>query len=193
MSELKINGKLYHNPLFVFAMKAEAGREFDAENCIFTGIGKLNASYYIMKGISEKRPDIVVNLGTAGSTAFSKGEIVCCSGFYQRDMEVTVLGFQKFETPFSDEPPLLRYGIDFENVPSGICGSGDSFEMEHQNPEYNVIDMEAFAFAKICQRENIPFLCLKYISDGANDDAVSDWTYEVKKASKKLYETIYRQ
>ena len=55
---------------------------------------------------------------------------------------------------------------------------------------YNVLDMEAYALALIAKREQIPFLCLKYISDGANDDAVEDWTQEVDKASKILREVI---
>lgn len=188
---VKINGIIYDNPLFVFAMKAEAGSDFNDVQCVFTGIGKINAAYHLMKGIVLYKPDIVINLGTAGSSVFNKGEVVSCNQFIQRDMLVEALGFEKFETPFSNEAPLLEYGIQLENYPTGICGSGDSFEMEHKNPEYNVIDMEAYALAKVCEREKLPFLCLKYISDGANDDAVSDWNAEVKKASGKLYHAAF--
>ncbi len=187
---LIVENQTFTNPLLVFAMEVEAGNHFEEQRKIFTGIGKVNAVYELMKAISEQKPNIVINLGTAGSTQFNKGEIVCCTEFIQRDMEVTALGFQKFETPFSNESVVLNYGLNLENLPKGICGSGDNFEMEHQNPEYNVIDMEAFALAKICQRENIPFLCLKYISDGANDNAVSDWNEEVKKVSKRLRDII---
>lgn len=190
MKNLIIEGKQYHKPLFVFALKAEAGHEFDGADTVFTGIGKVNAVYHLLKGISLYQPDIVINLGTAGSSRFERGQVVCCTDFYQRDMEVTALGFGKFETPFSHEPALLRYGIEIPNVPKGICGSGDSFEMEHSNPEYNVIDMEAFALAKVCEREKIPFLCLKYISDGADGNAVSDWNEEIRKASAKLFEAL---
>lgn len=189
---LIVENQTFTNPLLVFAMEVEAGNHFEGHRKIFTGIGKVNAVYELMKAISEQKPDIIINLGTAGSTKFKKGEIVCCTEFIQRDMEVTALGFQKFETPFSNEPVVLSYGLNLENLAKGICGSGDNFEMEHQNPEYNVIDMEAFALAKVCKRENIPFLCLKYISDGANDHAVSDWNEEVKKASEKLYQTIFQ-
>ena len=82
-------------------------------------------------------------------------------------MDVMALGFQKFETPFANGEIILEHGIALEDVPSGICGSGDQFEMEHNNTEYNVIEMEAFALAKVCKEEKLPFLCLKYISDGA--------------------------
>ncbi len=191
MSELILNNQKFSNPLFVFALEMEAGKEFENENKIFTGIGKINAVYHLMKAISRYQPDIVINLGTAGSTEFNKGTVVCCNQFIQRDMEVTALGFQKFETPFSNEAIVLNNGLEIAHLPKGICGSGDNFEMEHNNPEYNVIEMEAFALAKICEREKIPFLCLKYISDGADGNAVADWNEEVKKASQKLDEALH--
>lgn len=43
--------------------------------------------------------------------------------------------------------------------------------------------MEAYALALIAKKENIPFLCLKYISDGANGDAADDWTIHVHNAA----------
>ncbi len=49
-----------------------------------------------------------------------------------------------------------------------------------------MIEMEAFALAKVCKEEKLPFLCLKYISDGADGNAVDDWSTEVKKAAQKL-------
>ena len=101
-------------------------------------------------------------------------------------MDVRALGFQKFETPFSDDPVVLDYGVSIEHLPKGVCGSGDQFEVEHRNPEYNVIDMEAFALAKVSEQEKIDFLCLKYISDGADGNAADDWIQEVKKASVAL-------
>ncbi|MFC4164886.1 nucleosidase [Epilithonimonas zeae] len=180
------NGKNYNNILLVFALESEAGKEFEKFNKVFVGIGKVKATYNLTKAIQEVNPDLIINLGTAGSTIFDRGSVVNCSRFIQRDMDVRALGFQKFETPFSNETILLEYGLIIEHLPNGICGSGDQFEMEHINPEYNVIDMEAFALAKIAEYENIDFLCLKYISDGADGNAADDWTQEVKKASIAL-------
>ena len=188
--KITISGKTYNNPVFVFAMEKEAGNEFKDLQLVFTGIGKVNAGYYLMKYLSVNKPDIIVNLGTAGSTAFRRGDVICCTQFVQRDMDVSPLGIERFKTPFSDDDVVLDYGIDIDNLQKGICGTGDSFETEHNTDLYNVLDMEAYALALIAKREQIPFLCLKYISDGANDDAVEDWTQEVNKASKILREVI---
>lgn len=183
---MKINGKIYNNILLVFALESEAGIEFENFEKVFVGIGKVKATYNLTKAIQKFNPDLIINLGTAGSTTFDRGSVVICSRFIQRDMDVRALGFQKFETPFSDKPILLEYGLEVQNLPNGICGSGDQFEIEHNNPEYNVIDMEAFALAKVAEQEGIDFLCLKYISDGADGNAADDWTVEVKKSSAAL-------
>lgn len=190
MRAIKINEIEYQNPLLVFALEMEAQEEFSDFNTLYTGVGKINATYNLTKAIHRHQPDVVINLGTAGSTAYNKGAVVCCNQFIQRDMEVTAMGFQKFETPFSTDEIILEYGIQVDHLPKGICGSGDQFEMEHLNPEYNVIEMEAFALAKVCKEEQTPFLCLKYISDGADGNAVEDWREEVKKAAKALRENI---
>jgi adenosylhomocysteine nucleosidase len=107
---MKINGKIYNNILLVFALESEAGKEFENFNKVFVGIGKVKATYNLTKEIQKSDPDLIINFGTAGSTTFDRGSIVNCNRFIQRDMDVRVLGFQKFETPFSDEPILLEYG-----------------------------------------------------------------------------------
>ena len=39
----------------------------------------------------------------------------------------------------------------------------------------DVVDMEAYAIAKVCKLENIQFKCFKYISDKADGNAENDW------------------
>lgn len=178
------------NVLFVFALEMEAAQAFDGQNKLLTGIGKVNATYELTKAIYKKRPDLIVNLGSAGSDFFSKGDVVCCTEFVQRDMDVRGLGYELYETPFSGISTALKYGIAMDGLSEGVCGTGDNFEMEHVTTKYNVVDMEAYALALIAKKENIPFLCLKYISDGADDNAAEDWTSLVHKASIAFREIL---
>jgi len=178
------------NVLFVFALEMEAGEIFQGQNVLFTGIGKVNAAYELTKAIHQKKPDLIVNLGSAGSSQFSKGDVVCCTQFVQRDMDVRGLGYELYETPFSNVPTIFQYGLSIENLPAGICGTGDNFEMGHSKTKYDVVDMEAYALATIAMKEEIPFLCLKYISDGADDNAADDWTVLVHKASLAFGEIL---
>jgi adenosylhomocysteine nucleosidase len=98
-------------------------------------------------------------------------------------MDVRGLGFRRYETPLSGLDPVLTYGLRLEGLDSGICGTGDSFEMAHDSTEYNVIDMEAYALAFVCYQEQIPFVCVKFISDGADGGAADDWTVQVHRTA----------
>jgi adenosylhomocysteine nucleosidase len=156
---MTINGKLYSNILLVFALESEAGKEFESFNKLFVGVGKIKATYHLVKAIQKSKPDLIINLGTAGSTVFDRGTIVNCNRFIQRDMDVRALGnlrrhflMNQFFWNMELKQAISRTGSGF----------GDQFEMEHINPEYNVIDMEAFALAKVAEQEKIDFLCLKY-------------------------------
>ena len=169
--------------LFSFALESEAADVFVGQNTLITGIGKVNAAYELTKVIQNKKPYLIVNLGSAGSNSFQKGDIICCTKFVQRDMDVRGLGFAQYETPLSNLPVVLDYGLAMDNQKMGICGTGDSFEMGHATKICDVVDMEAYALAMIAMKENIPFLCLKYISDGADDNAADDWVIQVHKAA----------
>jgi adenosylhomocysteine nucleosidase len=183
---IKINKKYSFSSekvLFSFALASEAAEVFKSYHTLITGIGKVNAAYELSKAIQYKRPPLIVNLGSAGSNEFQKGDVVCCTKFVQRDMDVRGLGYAQYETPFSDLPTVLEYGLTMNGLPEGVCGTGDSFEMAHAATLYNVIDMEAYALAVVAMKEKIPFLCLKYISDGADGNAAEDWTALVHKAA----------
>lgn len=172
-------------PRLVFAMKEEAQDVFSDFDVLHTGIGKVNAAFALTKSIVQSRPDVVVNMGTAGSGKFDRGSVVNCTSFIQRDMDVTALGIEKYKTPFSDDPVEIEYGLKLSNMPQGICGSGDNFDVSAAN-RFDVVEMEAYALALICQREQIPFLCLKYISDGADGNSSDDWNETLHKAAEAL-------
>jgi adenosylhomocysteine nucleosidase len=174
---------LSERTLFVFALPSEAAEEFEHVNKVIVGIGKVNAAYELTKAICKHKPQLIINLGSAGSNIFKRGDVVCCTRFIQRDMDVMGLGFRLYETPFSKIDPVLNYGIKITGLQEGICGTGDSFEMNHLSPDYDVIDMEAYPLAYIAMKEKIPFLCLKYISDGADGAAAEDWNIQVHNAA----------
>lgn len=183
---IKINDQLsfsLESTLLSFALESEAADVFTHCNTLITGIGKVNAAYELSKAIQKNRPSLIVNLGSAGSNFFKKGDVICCTSFIQRDMDVQALGYAQYETPLSGLPPVLEYGLKMDGLQEGICGTGDNFEMGHSSVLYNVVDMEAYVLAMIAMKEKIPFLCLKYISDGADDNAAEDWLVQVHKAA----------
>lgn len=177
--------------LFVFALEAEAGNVFAEVNTVFTGIGKVNAAIALTKAIAQRKPKLIVNLGSAGSQRYKKGEVVCCTRFVQRDMDVTPLGFARYETPLSGIPVLLEHGEEIPGLVLGTCGSGDSFEVSHGEAPYDIVDMEAYVLALIARDEGIPFVCLKYISDDAGSEAAGDWSVQVHLAAEAFKRVLF--
>ena len=182
--------------LIVFALESEAQGLFGDFNTVFTGVGKVNAAYRLMEALAqwkEKKgqyPSLVLNVGTAGSVLFRRGTIVNCTQFIQRDMDVTAFGHVLFSTPNEDSSPVFSAGLRCEPYPQGVCGSGDSFATDNISRGWNVVDMEAYALAKVCVGQGVPFCCLKYISDGSGDDAAQDWKEALVSTSKSLFEAV---
>jgi adenosylhomocysteine nucleosidase len=97
-------------------------------------------------------------------------------------MDARELNFALGETPFDE----IKEIILSENGYS--CGSGDSFVISKIEMSVDVVDMEAYAIAKICQKENIKFRCFKFISDYANEKAKLDWIENCKKGAELFIE-----
>ena len=169
------------NRLFVAALKEETpGLTFFNH----TGAGKVNAAYNVSKLIFQYKPLEVINFGTAGSLRKGLNGLIECTKFYQRDMDARGLNFALGETPFDD----IKEIILSENGYS--CGSGDTFVTSNIEMNVDVVDMEAYAIAKICKKENIKFRCFKFISDEANENAKSDWIENCKKGAVLFSERI---
>ena len=167
--------------LIVCALEIETQGQLDDWEVIYTGVGKVNATMKLVDRFTDynyAKPDLVINYGTAGSRKIKKKTLVDCTKFVQRDMDVTGLGFMRGETPFEDDPPLmLDFGITpLNNIKRrATCGSGDSFVEDRTQYYGEVVDMEAYALAKVCYLKDIAFVSFKYITDGADEQAHEDW------------------
>lgn len=180
--------------LVIMALKKEGGENLEklGARVVYCGLGKVNAAMVLAEEIMKNPPKLIVNLGTAGSSLFKKGELVACHQFIQRDMDVSPLGYKPFETPFDEVPILIEHPKTFHHLKHGICGTGDSFDTSHDGSKGELVDMEGYALAKVAKKHNIPFACAKYISDGADDRADEDW-YEGLKSSPERFEQLFVQ
>lgn len=146
----------------------------------YTGVGKINAAIKTLKIIKDYSPSLIINYGTAGTLNKELRGLVEATRFFQRDMDATPLGFKIGETPFDN--------IGEINFSSGgySCGTGDSFVTQAPELKTDLVDMEAYAIAKICYIEDIKFKCFKYISDNADSGANDAWVENVS-LGKKLF------
>ena len=144
------------------------------------------------------------------------GQMVDCTKFIQRDMYIKQFGLKPGETAFDNEtyqkhyktqtPPII---IDFKNKinnnPLGnnlLCATGDNFVTEFNSDlsdiekpydeDLSVIDMEAYALAKIAFSYNISFISFKYITDNLNSKGSSDWEKHVSKGAKKFKKLLQK-
>jgi adenosylhomocysteine nucleosidase len=177
----------------VMALRIESSGVFEAAGMpvLYCGVGKVNAAIALTKELSryaqqgEEMP-LVVNFGSAGSRSFASGTLVACQEFVQRDMDVSGLGFALGVTPYDEAPSSLIFDPVFTQLPAGICGSGDSFATADIEVDCAVIDMEAYALAKVCWHENARFACVKYVTDGADHTAAEDWQRNVHVATDEF-------
>jgi adenosylhomocysteine nucleosidase len=130
-------------------------------------------------------------LGTAGSAHFKTHEVVQVSAVVQRDMDLSPLGFAAGETPLDEIPGKLNLSADLSGIKKGVCGTGDSFEIGAPKVACELVDMEAYALAKVCKKLQVEFVSVKYITDGSDDNAHKDWVANLKPASEKLL-SIYQ-
>ena len=176
------------------ALPQESRGLFEKENIPvnYCGIGKINAAFKATQLILEQKPKHVLNLGTAGSHKFSAHSLIECRAFVQRDMDVSPLGFPLGQTPVDDIPGIIETPLILKNLASGVCGTADVFEIGPPKLECDLVDMEAYAIAKVCKKLSVPFTAIKYITDGSDDQAHKDWSANLPPASQKLLE-VYRQ
>jgi len=183
-------------PLIVMALPSEGGNHLEklGAEVLYCGVGKVNAAYTLTRRLQRERVSHVLNFGSAGSHRFTKGSLIAADQFVQRDMDVRGLGFAMGETPFDYTDHIIKFPRVFEHLPHGVCGSGDSFLQGICPMSSDIIDMEAYALAKVCTLESVTFACVKYITDDANAKASDDWQTNVTQAGQafeELFKSVF--
>src|SRR5687767_4651155 len=100
--------------LFIMAASPEYGPELKRRfEPLFTGVGPVEAATATAAALAtlvsqEALPDLVVCLGSAGSSKLEQGEIYQASHVSYRDIDASALGFPKGTTPFLDLPAKIE-------------------------------------------------------------------------------------
>lgn len=175
LSEITINDTTFHTGSI-------AGHEVIA---LKSGIGKVNAAIATLTLIENFHPSLVINTGVAGGTGAAKVlDVVIPDRIAYHDVWCgpgTEPG-QAAGCPLFFECPLPQRLIEGLGVKSGLLASGDIFiskaeEIERIRalyPDVVAVDMESAAISQVCYLKNVPFVCIRVISDtpGADDNIV---------------------
>jgi len=172
------------NDLIFIALPDEAPALKHHKNVIFTGIGKVNAASVVAEAVQRYCPTRVFNFGTAGGITVGTG-LHRVGRFVQRDMQCFKLGSAPGETPFEST------GVVLELSDGLICSTGDNF-ITDPNLEIpaDLVDMEAYAIAKICNRKRLEFHCYKFVSDHADEHAYRDWEEMISAGQEHYIEKL---
>lgn len=163
--------------IVLLAVRDEAPDLAYRMNLFYTGVGKVNAAITAAEVIVKYRPRRIINFGTAGGITVGPG-FYQCTQFVQRDMHCEALGCDPGQTLFESHSYLGHsQGL--------ICSTGDDFV---SNPQLDiaadVVDMEAYAIARACDKFGVEFVCWKYITDQANHDANVHWQQQVSQGQQ---------
>jgi adenosylhomocysteine nucleosidase len=157
--------------LIVAALEDESRGAFEKlkseqVDLIYTGIGKLNAALALTKYFyTEGKPDLVLNLGTAGG---SYVDTICqVNAFVQKDLISYDLGFKDF---LKQEDLKIFCTIQSPDLPAMTCATQDKFEIGTSYKVYDMSDMEGFALAKVCHLFGVRFSSIKYVTDDGDFD-----------------------
>lgn len=154
---------------------------------VYTGIGKINATYATLKTALQDDCKGIINYGTAGAFHSAHvGELLEIGTLYQRDMDARPLAALG-ETPLETRIPASEIRLSTGQY---SLGTGDSFVMSPPEQSSDAVDMEAYAIAKVCALENVPFSCFKYITDLADENAAEHWQANVSMGAQLFLEHV---
>lgn len=174
VSEISVNGFAFHTGKL-------AGHDIVACKC---GIGKVNAAVGALTLIENFHPMMIINTGVAGGTGATSEparvlDVVLASEIAYHDVWCgpgTVKGEAagcpaRFTCPLPED---IRRQL---SVKEGLLASGDIFVDNPDDlrrildlyPDAKAVDMESAAIAQVCYIKNVPFVCIRVVSDTPGD------------------------
>lgn len=175
VAAVEING-------FTFHQGTLGGKDVVIGKC---GIGKVNAAIGALTMIDTFHPRMIVNSGVAGGTGAGEAplsilDVLMPSAIAYHDVWCgpgTEPGQAagcpaRFTCPLGDD---VRRAIGARD---GVLASGDIFVDKREDlerilsvhPDASAVDMESAAIAQVCELKDVPFVCLRVISDTPGDE-----------------------
>lgn len=161
-----------------------------------SGIGKVQMALTASYLISQKKPDLVINTGSAGAIAKDVKQFDCivASGAMYHDVDMTKFGFelgqlQDHDLVYRTDPvvtdALMKIGQNMyhDHAKKGLIATGDTFvgtnEIKNKIitnfPDALCAEMEGAALGQVCHEFQIPFAEIRNISDDNPDESAEQF------------------
>ena len=187
--------------------------------CAVCGVGKVFAAICAQTMILKFHPDLILNVGVAGSLSASLkvSDVVVARRLVQHDMDVTALGeprgkilgsdIQYISTTESIRDELFSaimslnakgaFGGKEIKALQGTIASGDQFisskgqkQLISEEFEALACEMEGAAIAQVCYVNKLPFCVIRAISDSADSSAGMDYPHFVALAASNSSKVV---
>ncbi|MEG0560462.1 MAG: 5'-methylthioadenosine/adenosylhomocysteine nucleosidase [Muribaculaceae bacterium] len=150
------------------------------------GIGKVNAAVGTLMLLNNYNVDLVINTGVAGGAdkQINVMDVIVGAKIAHHDVWCgpgTKYGEASgFPLYFKSDEGVIELLRSNDNIKIGLICSGDKFiddiseinYIKSNFPDALAVDMESASIAQVCELRNVPFLCIRVISDspGVNHD-----------------------
>lgn len=155
---------------------------------VYTGVGKINAARTTTEQILKSRPNLILNVGTAGALNSEMSGVFLVKDVIERDMIAEPLA-PRGTTPFDNFDSILQ-----SDLGTVRCATGDSFVMEKDlwlvSNQVDLVDMELFAIAKVCEFYGVKWRSMKFVSDYIDENSAESWRHSLEHSSKEIRNAI---
>lgn len=172
------------------------------------GIGKVNAAAAAAALIHLCGVQVILNAGLSGAVSkVVREDIVVGTSYMECDFDLTAIGYELAQKPdgepyiFAADEKLLSCALSVTaaQVKTGKLGTGDIFltdkakkQLYKEKFDITAFDMESGAIASVCNKNSVPFLSVRKISDDA-DDASAEAYREMNNRQEDILAKILKQ
>jgi adenosylhomocysteine nucleosidase len=150
---------------------------------VVLGVGKVNAALAVAGALADprSRPDLVLNLGTAG--ALRPG--------WEGTHEIGVVAQHDLDSVVLEQLTGYRYGAPIVLGDGARLATGDMFVTDAAVRDRiaeraDLVDMEGYAVAAACRAAGVDVRLVKHVTDSADSGARQAWVDTVQDASQAL-------
>ena len=164
-------------------------------------VGTVNAALCAYEILKTHEPDVLINAGTAGGfreKGAAIGDVFLVDEVKYHDRRIPIPTFTKYGVGAirTAETPNMRKTL--KDLKCGVCSTGNSLDATEVDREMmsrndaSVKEMEAAAVAKVCEMFDVPFVCVKAITDIVDGPhaAEKEFLENLAMAGKRLQETV---
>ncbi len=173
-------------PLVVVAVRQEAAHLPDVD-VLLTGVGKVAAAMAVARAIAERRPSLVLNVGSAGALRDGMEGTHRIGRVIEHDLDHAAI------SALIGEPVPGEIVLD-ERAPT-VLATGDTFVADRAvraelAARAHLVDMEGFAVARACAAAGVPCTIIKVVSDDASEGAGRTWVEQVDAAARIIARVV---